>query len=469
MSTPGSSDRSRTGRTIGGQANGTERSGAPLRTRPTPAMTRAAFSAVILMLAALLASRVELLLIALPLMAWTVVALVRRLLHGQTDDAKIPGPRTAASDRQIAEGSRAVFEVRGEPGMLVAATWPRLPHTTMVPRDGGSVGAGRARLVARPRRWGRYQVGPAHVLVADAMGAYREQRTLPAVPLEVTPDAPVLDAPLDLPNPLGMSGPHLSRRRGDGTALADVREFRPGDRLTRINWRVTSRTGTMHTNATFTEQDTDVLIVTDSLFDVEPPPHAPVDSPTSLDVTIRAATAIARHYLGIGDRVGIHDLGPMIQPLRAGAGPRQLRMVSMTMARAERGSVGGSRPVRRLRSVRAGTLVVMCTPLLSPHALEQIGDLLASGAELIVVDTLPGTVGRVEDLHGRPTRARGTSSAVDRCWDEAWTLRRLQRRETVDELRRRGVPVTTWEGPASLTPVLMSLAVLSRAPKMRRS
>jgi uncharacterized protein (DUF58 family) len=316
------------------------------------------------------------------------------------------------------------------------------------------------------RRWGRVRIGPAHVLVADALGAYRAQRTLPAVDVQVVPASSVLDAPVSVPAPIGISGAHLSTRRGDGTALSEVRAFRPGDRLHRINWRVTSRTGELHTNATFTEQDTEVLIVTDTTADITPAPWAAGDAPTSLDMTIRATSAIARHYLAAGDRVALFDIGHLIGPVPAGTGPRQLRVLTGALSRAER-DTGAHRLVRRLRTVRPGTLTVVCTPLLGTEVVDQIGDLVAHGADVIVVDTLPPSIGDVSVLDGRAPR--GESIDPTRFWPEAWALRRLLRRRTVRELREAGVPVTAWEGPSSLAPVLLSLSAARSAPRRRRS
>ena len=48
-------------------------------------------------------------------------------------------------------------------------------------------------------------------------------------------------------------------------------------------------------------------------------------------------------------------------------------------------------------------------------------------------------------------------------------LRRLLRESTVRELREAGVPVTAWEGPASLAPVLLSLSSARGAPRRRRT
>ena len=432
--------------------------------RPTAALARAAIVGCGAFALAVLLGRPALVLVGLPLMAWALMAVAARI--GRGEERGIKPPPLLTGRRTVEEGGSTSVGLRGTPGLLTAASVPLLPHTVLAPRHGALAADGELRIRVDARRWGRIRLGPVHTVVADGLGAFRAQLTLPPVDLHAVPASSVLDAPVEVPTPIGVSGVHLSRRRGDGTALSEVREFRPGDRLHRINWRVTNRTGALHTNATFTEQDTDVLIVTDTIADIVPAPWAGTAAPTSLDLSVRATAAVARHYLGAGDRVSLFDIGHLIGPVRAGTGPRQLRVLTDALSRAARDD-GTLRPARRLRSVQPGTLTVVCSPLLSKDAIAQIGVLVAHGADVIVVDTLPPSIGDISALTGRAPRMDGRVS--DRFWPEAWALRRLQRERTVRELRESGVPVTAWEGPASLAPVLLSLSAARTAPRRRRS
>ena len=436
----------------------------PVRLRPTSALARGAIGGSIVLVIAVLMGRPDIVLLGAPLLLWAAAALARRARRGEAES--VPGPVLRASARSIPEGGRATVAVTTAPGLLTSVTLPQSSLLELTPGYGALIDDGEARFEVLAKRWGTVPIGPAHVLVTDAFGAFRAQRMLAAFQLRVVPASNVLEAPSDVPTPTGASGAHLSRRRGEGTALADVRPFRPGDRLHRINWRVTGRTRTLHTNATFTEQDTDVLVVTDTLADVHPSPTDP-DAPTSLDMTVRATAAIARHYLAAGDRVGVHDLGPLIGPVRPGTGPRQVRVLEDVLARAER-DPSRARPVQRMPQIRAGTLTAVCSPLLSPRTLEQIGALVVLGADVVVVDTLPPSLGcgaslaAAEDNVGRGRRG-------GRAWAEAWVLRRAQREQTIRELRASGVPVSPWEGPGSLAPVLNALARARTAPRRRRS
>lgn len=436
----------------------------PLPLQATPAMLRAVISGCAALAAAVLLGQPLLIFIGIPLLAWAISALARHTLHGHVDG--ISTPHVLSGRSTVEEGSSTTFAVRADPDCLVAVTVPQRPGAALRPRYGSLAARGEVRLGVGAQRWGRIRMGPFHTVVTDGMGAFRAQLQIPARDVRVAPTSTVLEGPVEVPTPIGISGSHISRRRGDGTALSEVREFRPGDRLHRINWRVTNRTGRLHTNATFTEQDTEVLVVTDTTSDILPAPWASQDAPSSLDMTVRATAAIARHYLAAGDRVAVFDLGHLIGPVRAGTGPRQLRMLNDALSRAARDD-GSPRPARRLRSVRPGTLVVVCSPLLGTEAIEQIGVLVAHGADVIAVDTLPPSIGDTSVLKGKPLRIDGTVS--DRFWPEAWALRRLLRLDTIRELREAGVPVTAWEGPSSLAPVLLSLTAVRSAPRRRRA
>ena len=435
-----------------------------LRLRPTPALFRAVAIAGAALTLAVLRGSPALIAAGLPLLAWCAVSLARRTARAEEND--VGGAHMRVTRPTVEEGGTSAAVVTTAPGVLTSVTLPRAPHVDLAPPCGSLAGDGSARIRITAHRWGLVPVGPAHVLVSDSFGAVRAQQTLPTLGVKVVPSASILDAPVTVPSPIGVSGAHLSARHGDGTALSEVREFRPGDRLHRINWRVTSRTGKLHTNATFTEQDTDVLIVTDTISDIQPAPWTAATEPTSLDLTSSATTAVARHYLTAGDRVSLFDIGHLIGPVRAGTGPRQLRVLTDALSRAGRRD-STLRATRRLQRVRPGTLTVVCSPLLEKAAITQIGELVSRGAEVIVVDTLPASIGDVSVLTGRAPRAAGLSP--DRFWPEAWALRRLLRERTVRDLEEAGVPVTPWEGPSSLAPVLLSLTRARTAPRMRRS
>ena len=60
-----------------------------------------------------------------------------------------------------------------------------------------------------------------------------------------------------------MIGASVSRRLGRGLDFAEVREYRPGDDVRMIDWKVTARTGSAHTKLFVEERERPVLLVVD--------------------------------------------------------------------------------------------------------------------------------------------------------------------------------------------------------------
>ena len=121
------------------------------------------------------------------------------------------------------------------------------------------------------------------------------------------------------PHPVGLIGQNRSRRAGDGSEFHAIRPFQPGDRLRRVNWRTTLRTGELHAVGTSSQEDSAVLILLDAVTDVGA--SGGVDGAAStLDVGVRAASALAAHHIRVGDRVSLRVIGRTGQVLGPGSG-----------------------------------------------------------------------------------------------------------------------------------------------------
>ncbi|MBK7820090.1 MAG: DUF58 domain-containing protein [Tessaracoccus sp.] len=417
---------------------------------PTHALLRSALLGGGLGLFAVVLGRPGLLMLAAPFVVHVIWALVSRPSTAPGSDVR---PRAVA----VAEGETVdvAVELRGAPrGALAATQWPQVPSSAFTPAAGTVLDGASGRVVTgfEPTRWGRYTLGPGVVSCTDASLGWRATAATPTVTVTVRPASTTLEGGSGVAHPIGLAGAHRSRHRGDGSDLADVREFRPGDRLRRINWRVTSRLGQLHVNSTLTERDTDVLIVVDTLQDIAPPDES---APTSLDATVRAVAAISRHYARFGDRVAVHDLGLRIGLIRPGAGPRQTRMILGVLSRARR-TLNDWVRIRPVRRVAGGTLVFFCSPLMDPAAQDELVRLRRLGAEVIAVDTLPEGVGQLSDIPAFPR---------DSSLGEAWVLRRMERDGVLDRLRAHGIPVTAWRGTGSLATVLLAMEAARSAPR----
>ncbi|GAA5032057.1 DUF58 domain-containing protein [Microbacterium fluvii] len=428
-----------------------------MRYRPTAALVRAAVLAALAVIVAVLTAQPHLLVIGAPLVVWSVMSVFRRPPAGEeAPHARLTAHRLAVGETVELTARTSVAErtidLRMDP-VLDAVYRPRWGAVCATDEP--------VRVRVRATRWGRIELPAPQVRVTDSWGMWAATTRIRGENLAV---AVARDAPGrgdTLPHPIGIAGLHHSPRLGDGSALADIRLFRAGDRLSRINWPVTARTGGLHTNATHAERDTDVLVVLDTLSDATTADLAPgTPFASSLDTTVAAAVAVTEHYLHLGDRVGLHDLGPLVGSVPPRAGARQFTALSERLAHAQTGvdPWPRARPVTRLRP---GTFAVVCSALLDARVLDEIVRLAHRGATVVVVDTLPAALGAPQPAAGRGSRGRSI------WWDEAWALRRLEREVDLRRLRRLGIPVAPWQGVAAVAALAASLAAGRSGARLR--
>jgi uncharacterized protein (DUF58 family) len=267
---------------------------------------------------------------------------------------------------------------------------------------------------------------------------------------------------------VGLVGQHRGARVGSGTELAEVRAFRTGDRLRRIHWPVSLRTGTLHVTTTYADQDAEVRVVVDAIRDIGERDVAQ-GRRSSLDVAVEAAGAVAAHYLSTGDRVGLSVLGGAgIIEIPAVGGHHQLARVLRGLGRAEpsRGTVGEERALRAQlrRSIPPGALVVLLSSLVSAEPLSHAVRLARSGHSVIVVDTLPAELGAA----AATDEALCSATRVDdaRLARLVWRLRLLDREREAHRCAAAGVPVIPWRGAGSLDTVLRQATRRSRGPRV---
>ncbi len=266
--------------------------------------------------------------------------------------------------------------------------------------------------------------------------------TVGPIPVAVHPlPRPLAQMPLPF-RLAGLTGNHTSRRVGEGYEVHDVHEFAPGDRLKRIDWRVsarraydprTGRLGTLYARRTFATADATVMIVIDSRDDVGPDVEtwaggtdARMDAATSLDIAREAATAIARAYLDMGDRVGLDDLGRRRRPVPPGVGRGHAERLAQRLLRVA--PEGWPDKRERAPQLPSGALVVLCSTFLDDEAARMGRQWRSHGHRVIAVDTVP----RLSTRYLTPLQ------------DTAFRLIMLDRAQRIRELRRTGVEVVGW-------------------------
>jgi uncharacterized protein (DUF58 family) len=402
--------------------------------------------------------RVDLVLLAAPFAVGAAIAL-RRMPRSAPEVA------VDAEDDHVVEGGpvAAALTVTNPDDIgydLVVVRTRTSPWLRLEKADrpfGVAVAAGAAAAVdlsGEALRWGRHDVGPVAARVAACGGllACRPVVT-PARGVRVYPETEPFAAVDAMPAAAGLVGNHRSRRPGEGGELAGVRPFTPGDRLRRIDWRVSLRTRDLHVAATLSDRDAEVLLLLDVLGEAGTSGGVR-GSASVLDTTVRAAAAIAEHYLKRGDRVSLLEYGATGRRLRPATGRRQYLIVLEWLldVRADVADQEAHEQVLGLHHVSSDALVVVLTPLLDPRSADLLAQLTQSGRYTVAVDTLPAGV--------VPPQQNAWTPLATRLW-------RIERENVLGRLWEHGVPVVAWAGAGSLDLVLHDVARLASAPRGR--
>ncbi len=424
---------------------------AKARWRPTEAWDRALLIAVFACGGGLALGRADVVLLGVPVVLGTLLALVNR--------PAVDGPAASVASPRLGEQGATISvatSVTGAQGAeLITVRLPRgdRPLGQSVTIAAPKPGRDRALTASRTRlEWGVAVIARPDLVAAAAdgllmFGAVRsvEQRTLllPAV-------ASVQPGP-GPPRPASTVGAHRTRRAGEGSELLDIREFAPGDRIRRIDWRVTARRDRLHVRRTAVDADADVALCLDTRFEVgddvarwAPPPDDPAATRRlggSLDLMVRAAVAIAAAHLRNGDRVAVLNLAQPNQSVRPGSGQRHLTRIRLRLARTT-SDRAASRLALRASAIPTGAIVIVLSTYLDDPITELAVSAHRRGAQVVALDVLPWPL--------RPDVRRPGSP-------EALRIVLAERQDRLAALARAGVPVLRWE-PAAIGLLLHRIA-----------
>ena len=244
------------------------------------------------------------------------------------------------------------------------------------------------------------------------------------------------------------AGSQVARVKGDGVEYADIRDFVPGDRVRAINWRASARRQSLVVNERHPERNADVVLFVDSFVDVRGAGRS------VLEEGVRAAGALAAHYLDRRDRVGLVGFGGVLRWLQPGMGTTQRYRLVETMIET------GVEPTYTWRDVNviparilpAASLVLALTPLVDPRFIAALEDLRGRRFDVAVVEVDP--IPLVEPGHTDVERS-------------AYRLWMLEREVLRSRLERLGVGVATW-GDRDLETVLEEVRTFRRSTRLAR-
>ena len=245
------------------------------------------------------------------------------------------------------------------------------------------------------------------------------------------------------------SGDELSRRKGEGIEFADLRPFAFGDRMRRVNWRVSARRGDLWVNEQHPERNADVVVFLDSFAEARRGAHG------TIEPAVRAASALTERYLRRRDRVGLVSFGGTLRWLLPGTGATQLYRIidALLDTRILLSYAWKSIDIVPVRTLPPQALVIAITPLLDERAVGALLDLRARGFDLAVVEVSP--LPFVDPGRGRSR-------------DVAYRLWKLQRDALRAEYAAAGVPVAEWRDGEPLAAPIEEVTAFRRHARLAR-
>jgi uncharacterized protein (DUF58 family) len=293
-----------------------------------------------------------------------------------------------AVDRsRLLEGEEAVVEVRlrsapGCGGMEVTLDLPPGVALAGGPVRRVNLPAGESvalRFTVRCARWGLYEVGRARLRWRDPLWLYTQEGTLhQPLSIRVYPRPEVLRALVRPAETQVYAGNQVARTRGDGIEFAEIRAFRPGDRVRHINWHATGRRGALQVNDLHPERNSDVILFLDTFRT-----HG-----DSIDRTLRAAIGVADLYLKHRDRVGVIAFGGTLRWIWPGMGIRQRYLVveAILDTRIELSYAWKTIDVIPAQTLPAKALVIALSPLVDERFVAALDQLSGRGFDLAICE-----------------------------------------------------------------------------------
>lgn len=239
----------------------------------------------------------------------------------------------------------------------------------------------RTRLLSR----GVFPLGPTFLETSDPFGLFPVNRQVLAT--ESLLVYPMLSEVYDFPDPAGImpGGDALRRRTAQVTPNASsVREYAPGDPLSRIHWVSTARRGRLMAKEFELDPQAEVWIFLDASRTGQASLPIPIDykeaedlwrrkatinlPPTTEEYAVSIAASLGRYFLRQRRALGFISSGQTLSLLPPDRGGRQLGKLleALALLRAK-----GDLPIRGLVELQAQHLTRGSTVVLITHSVEE--------------------------------------------------------------------------------------------------
>ena len=275
---------------------------------------------------------------------------------------------------------------------------------------------------------GRFQLGPLTARVADPFGLFLNEKRFPqTADLVVHPYTARLPAVILSPSRLP-GGTAVQRKTAAVTpSAAGVREYAPGDSLTRIHWPSTARRDRLISKEFELDPKADVWLVLDSQRDVHCrlPQAAPPESakdvpfwarrpqfhlpPATEDYCVAAAASLADYFLHHDRSVGLAAYAQHREVIQPDRGERQRERLMERLATLRAESDLSLADALRLEgaSFPRGSTVVLISPSAELEVALAAQHLRSRGIEVAVVLIERGSFGSEQSVAEVALRLRG--------------------------------------------------------------
>lgn len=183
---------------------------------------------------------------------------------------------------------------------------------------------------------GVYSWNTIHANAGDPFGLFDLECDIPAFGEILVRPAPMQIRPITLKPrfTLHASGPISARLAGSGTDFWGIREYRAGDSLRRLNWRLAAR----HPRKLFTnEYEREEIGDFGLILDARKLTNANVMEEALFEYSVCAAASLSENFLKNGNRVSLLVFGESITSVFPGYGKNQLNLLLRNLARARLG------------------------------------------------------------------------------------------------------------------------------------
>ncbi len=258
------------------------------------------------------------------------------------------------------------------------------------------------------QRRGLFDWGPLRVRGGDPFGIFYTERNY-GVRQQILVYPRVVDLPRFQTPPASLPGEGRFRRRTHYITpnASGIRDWAPGDPLSRIHWRSTAHTGELMVKTFELDPTSDIWVIADMEGDIQ----AGEGDESTEEYTVTVAASVAQRYIAANRSVGLISFGEDYTVVEAERGQQQLSRIleSLAVAKASGEAPLGNLLIEEQRRFGRHTTLVLVTASTDSSWLSPLQSLVQRGVRASVVLIDPSTFGG----EGSPLVLYGELTASD--------------------------------------------------------